>query len=297
MKIDMFAHIIPQKYFSAFRQKNNDFQKGMEQRSHAALNLDIRLRLMNRYPDVLQVLTVALPHLLEEMVSPKESIELARIANDEMAELVANYPDKFVAAVASLPLNDIDASLEEIDRAITKLQIKGIQIYSTINGKALDSPEFKPIYEKMANYDLPIWIHPYQNEAMFAAGPYALVYETACAMQRLVSGGVIRDYPNIKFIAHHCGATVPLLEGRLQNKDQFRKFYGDTATYGSTAQLMCGYAFFGAEHILFATDSPMGPRFGCTLQTIQAVERMPIDDLEKEKIFLHNALDLLKVSI
>ena len=77
-----------------------------------------------------------------------------------MAELVGKYPDKFVTAIACLPMNDIDAAMKETDRAIKDLGFRGIQIFSTINGESLDTPKFRPLFEKMAEYDLPIWIHP-----------------------------------------------------------------------------------------------------------------------------------------
>ena len=60
---------------------------------------------------------------------------------------------------------------------------------------------------------------------------------------------------------------------------------------------MCGYSFFGAEHILFGTDAPLGPKFGCTFDVIESVERMPIPDAEKEKIFWENAKNLLKIAL
>ena len=100
------------------------------------------------------------------VVSPSDAIELAKIANDEMAELVTKYPDKFIAAVACLPLNDIDAAIKEADRAITQLRFRGVQIFSNINGEPLDAPKFRPLYERMAQHDLPIWIHPWNSPIM-----------------------------------------------------------------------------------------------------------------------------------
>src|SRR5208337_4801416 len=100
----------------------------------------MRFKLMERYPDVLQMLTVAkVP--LEKYVSPQDAIELARIANDELAELLVEHPDRFYGAAACLPMNDIDAALEEADRAITKLRLQGVQIYTRIAGERLDSPK------------------------------------------------------------------------------------------------------------------------------------------------------------
>ena len=96
----------------------------------------------------------------EDMLSPKDAVEVCKIANDSMAELVYRYPDRFVAATACLPLNDMDAAMAELDRAIKDLRMKGVQIPSTIMDKPLDSPEFLPLFEKMNSYNLPIQIHP-----------------------------------------------------------------------------------------------------------------------------------------
>ena len=79
--------------------------------------------------------------------------------------------------------------------------------------------------------------------------------------------------------------------------EHFRKFYADTAVYGTTAALMCGYDFFGADHLLFGTDAPMGPEYGLTVDTIHCVNSMSISDVDKEKIFEQNAVKLLKLAI
>jgi predicted TIM-barrel fold metal-dependent hydrolase len=264
---------------------------------------------MNRYPDVLQMLTVAnVP--LEKSVSPKDAVELAQIANDELADLVLKYPDKFFGAVACLPMNDMDAALKEAERAITKLRLKGVQIYCRINGEPLDTPKFKPLYEKMAGYDLPIWIHPTTNEKLDNdIGIFSWPFETTSAMFRLVRSGVFVEYPNIKFIVHHAGAMVPFFAERIKwvmslvpqpypnLHEHFRKFYNDTAVYGNTSALMCAYDYFGADHLLFGTDAPLGPRWGMVEDTIASIERMAIPDADKEKILKKNAVDLLKLAL
>lgn len=313
MKIDIFAHIFPEKCKKAYLGK---FKPGASFGSPAVLTnravseIDMRLRLMSRYPDVLQVLTLSNLHLAT-FFTPKDAVELARIANDELAELVAMYPDKFIAAVACLPLNDMDAALEETDRAITQLKFRGVEIYTNVNGEPLDIEIFRPLFEKMVNYDLPIWIHPSVDKKP-SEGVFGWPYETASTMLHLVSSGIFNDYPDIKFIIHHCGSMAPFFEGRIRwllpvalgkghpvkdPVEHFRKFYADTAVYGTTAALMCGYDFFGADHLLFGTDAPMGPEYGLTTGTIHCVERMEIPDIEKEKIFVQNAIRLLKVGI
>lgn len=221
------------------------------------------------------------------------------------------YPDKFIAGVATIPLNDIDATLKETDRAITQLGLKGVQLLARVKGEQIDDPKFKPLYEKMAKYDLPIWIHPISDEE-FDEPVFGWPFATASAMRRLVISGVFRDYPNIKFITHHCGAMVPYFAGRVKWlfplafemgnpvrnwADEFRKFYNDTATYGITSALMCGYDYFGSDHILFGTDSPLGPKYGLTEETIDSVQRMNISEADREKIFKQNAVKLLKIAL
>jgi predicted TIM-barrel fold metal-dependent hydrolase len=309
MKIDIFSHILTERYLSIYRKKAPAIENQIEVLTPPVVDLQIRFRLMNRYPDVLQMLTVAnVP--LEKFVSPKDAVELAQIANDELADLVLKYPDKFFGAVACLPMNDMDAALKETDRAITKLRLKGVQIYCRINGEPLDTPKFKPLYEKMAGYDLPIWIHPTTNEKLDNdIGIFSWPFETTSAMFRLVRSGVFVEYPNIKFIVHHAGAMVPFFAERIKwvmslvpqpypnLHEHFRKFYNDTAVYGNTSALMCAYDYFGADHLLFGTDAPLGPRWGMVEDTIASIERMAIPDADKEKILKKNAVDLLKLAL
>jgi len=317
MKIDIYAHILPRNYLALYSQKNKAVLQTTDARNQGVTDINMRLRLMDRYPDVLQVVSISQP-ALESLVTGKDAVELARIANDELAELLVKYPDKFIGAVACLPMNDIDAALAEADRAIMQLGFKGVQIYSTVNGDTLDHPKFKPLYEKMARYDLPIWLHPCTNEKVAQSGGalraiFNWPFETASAMMCLVSSGIFIDYPGIKFITHHCGSMIPYFEQRIKwlmpellggpghrvhnPEEHFRKFYNDTALYGSTPGLMCGYAFFGADHLLLGTDAPLGPKFGLTSETIASIERMNIPDIDKEKIFTQNAVKLLKLPI
>jgi len=311
MKIDIFAHILPAKYLAVYTKANPAVLGEVEARNRAVVDLDVRLRLMDRHPDVLQVLTVSQPPL-EKFVKPADAVKLAKTANDELADLVAKYPDKFVAAVACLPMNDVDASLKEAERAIKQLGLKGVQIYSRIRGETLDKPKFKPLYELMARLNLPIWIHPTTDAELDTGGILGWPFETATAMYRLVLSGVFNDFPDIKFITHHAGSMIPFFEKRLRwllypsrvpegIKDpieHFRKFYNDTAIYGSTPGLMCAYAFFGADRLLFGTDAPLsGPKYGLTQETIESIEQMTISDEEKEKIFHKNAREMLSMAV
>jgi predicted TIM-barrel fold metal-dependent hydrolase len=292
-------------------------------------DLDHRFRIMEQYAGLIQVLTLASPPV-EEITDQQKAIDLSRLANDEMAELVFKYPDRFVAAVACLPMNNIDAALKETDRAIKDLKFRGIQIFTPVNDKPLDSPEFFPLYEKMSQYHLPIWIHPmrtinyadYKTEDKSMHRVFCVFgwpYETTAAMTRLVFGGVLEKYPNLKFIAHHGGGMVPFFEQRIVGHhdlmemrhkgykreltrapiEYFKMFYLDTAVSGSTPALMCAYAFAGPDHLLFGTDNPYDSQLGerYLRQTINAIMQMDIPDSEKRKIFEDNARKLLRLPL
>jgi predicted TIM-barrel fold metal-dependent hydrolase len=147
-------------------------------------------------------------------------------------------------------------------------------------------------------------------------GMFGWPYETSEAMRSLVSSGVFKDFPDIKFIIHHCGAMVPFFAERIRTAwphlpaaekadiknplDHFRKFYVDTAVYGNTAALMCGHAFFGTDHMLFGTDAPLGAssgEVGLTLETIRSVEQMQVPEADKQKIFESNVMKLLRTDL
>ena len=162
MKIDIFNHVMPVRYLDMLKTHSKD--QGIVKRMTSLRMLwDIETRvamLDEKFPDVQQVLTLALPSP-ELLGGPELSPELARIANDGMAEMVAKWPKKFPAFVASLPMNNVPAALEEMDRAIGKLEARGVQICTSVNGRPLDEPEFFPVFERVTRkHDLPIWMHP-----------------------------------------------------------------------------------------------------------------------------------------
>lgn len=329
--IDVFCHILPPKYKEALDKKaNHCFYLEANRQRPALFDMDIRFRVMDKYEGLRQVLTIGVPPL-EYVVTAADAVELAKMANDEMAELVAKYPNRFVAAAACLPMNNIEAALKEAERAITELSFRGIQIYSSINGKPLDRPEFMALYEKMVEYDLPIWIHPARDKKIAdypgeKESKYNLFlifgwpYETTLCMARLVFSGVLKRYPNIKFIAHHSGAMIPFFaqrippgptgkinadakDGKKLNKPSlayFRKFYADTVLSGNTPALMCAYDFFGPENMLFGSDYPypggaQGEEFALR-EAIRSVASMDVPQKDKAKIFKKNTERILRLS-
>jgi predicted TIM-barrel fold metal-dependent hydrolase len=328
-KIDAYCHILTPKYKEALFEimPRTSYYWDADSIRPALFDLDVRLKMMDQIPGLREVLTPGAPPL-EYVASPSRAVDMAKMANDELAEVVAKYPDRFVAGVACLPLNDVDASLREAERAVKDLKLKGVQVFSSINGKPLDSPEFLGLYELMAAYDLPVWIHPtkdrhipdYPGEemsryALFLA--FSWPYETTLAMARLVFSGVLEKYPNLKFITHHCGGMIPSFYKRVAlvppgmktgeiktlNKppmEYFRRFYADTVMGGNVPALMAGYTFFGSDNLLFASDYPYpggATQSDAALkEVIKSVDAMSIADGEKAKIFSGNLRRILKLA-
>ena len=160
-KIDVFTHISPPGYSEGVERLAGGLKDiGKRSRGVPMLHdLNIRFRVMDMFPGYQQVLSLPTPPI-ELFAQPAQGLELARIANDSMAELVRKHPDRFVGFAAALPMNDPEASLQEAHRAVRDLGAKGIQVHSNILGKPLVAAEFLPLFEAMVGYDLPIWLHP-----------------------------------------------------------------------------------------------------------------------------------------
>ncbi|MBI4442421.1 MAG: amidohydrolase family protein [Acidobacteria bacterium] len=334
-RVDVFCHILPQRYDEARWQRFDKSQfadhspshlkyvrgkkKEEQQNIKVLMDLEARFRMMEEFENYRQVLSVASPPV--EAISPDDSDYLARILNDELAELVQKYPHRFAGAVASLPMNKPDAAARELERAIVELKLAGVQLFSNVLGKPLDLPEFRPIFQMMAQYDLPILLHPARSrrhpDYLTEDSSHYLIwqvfgwpYESTAAMARIAFSGIMDDYPNLKIIVHHTGAMVSFFQGRIQAMytmfepllaeergrplqkpalEYFRAFYGDTSTFTS-ASIECACDFFGADHILFGSDAPFdieGGRFSIRESTA-AVEKAPLSAKDKNKIFYQN---------
>jgi aminocarboxymuconate-semialdehyde decarboxylase len=334
-KIDVFNHIFPVKFFERMVAEGGparDIEKRV--RNIPVLwDLDRRFRVLEEFGDEYQqVLSIASPPI--EVMAPKAAVELAQLANDGMAELVSRYPERFPAFIASLPMNDVDAALRETERAIGQLGARGIQIFTNVNGRPLDDPELWPLFERMVAHDLPIWMHParaanvpdYLTEQRSKYEIWWTLgwpYETSAAMARLVFSGAFDRLPGLKLITHHLGGLVPYLEGRvgpgwdqlgtrttdvdyvsLKNGlkkrpyDYFKEdFLADTAVFGSRPATVCGLDFFGADRVLFASDSPFDPEGGSMYirETIAILDSLEISEEDRAKIYHKNAERLLRL--
>jgi uncharacterized protein len=330
IKIDAYSHISPPRYTEFIRQKYPVMYNNMLGGCVPLYNLDSRFQIMDQYEGLMQVLTIGPVPPIEHFADSQQTVELARMANDEMAELLAKYRNRFVAAIALLPMNNPDEAVKEAERAIKDLRFKGIYVHSNINGKPLDATEFMPLWDMMSKCNLPIYIHPWRSDKQGEylaeeaslyniASIFGWPFETTAAMTRFVCSGILEKYAGLKIITHHGGGMVPYYQQRIHQHygqaasrpvgtylralskpplDYFRMFYNDTAIHGNPSALMCLYEFCGADHILFGADMPLGDYyFGgrSYRQTINAIEAMSITAEEKKKIFQDNIINMLRI--
>lgn len=299
-RIDVYSHILPPDYFVQMQRLVVDrgaLKRWLE--LPALHDIDARLEMMAAFgDDFQQVLTLSSPPI-ELLAGPAQSPDLARLANESMHELTRKHPGRFPWFVASLPMNNVEASLHETEYALDELGAVGVQVFTNVNGRPLDDPEFAPLFALMAARDLPIWMHPTrsaaasdyrtENRSRFEIWwAFGWPYETSVAMARLVFGGVLERHPDLKVITHHLGAMIPFFEGRIDlgwghqlgsrtsgpdsaelagrlSKppiEYFRRFYADTAVSGSRLALRCGLDFFGPDRVLFGSDCPFDPEGG-----------------------------------
>jgi uncharacterized protein len=329
-KIDAFAHILPPSYARRLESivsgsNVSDRILGYQQWIHedpALVDLDARWRAIEPFDDYCQVLTLAVPPL-DQLGDPAVSCELARAVNDELAELVARYPDRFAGFAAALPMNDPEAAAGELTRAMGELGALGAQLHTNVGGAPLDSPRFGPVFETVTQLGGALWIHPTRS-AMWPDYPvetrseYGIwwslgwPYETSVCMARMVYSGCFDRHPGLRVITHHAGAMVPHFAGRLASPledprrdevtsslsagpiDYFRRFFADTAMFGAGHAVRCAVDFFGASHVLFGTDMPLG---GPTVvpDTIANIEALGLPEAEASAIFAGNARAVLKL--
>ena len=329
MKIDAFAHILPTRYaqrvFELLRARGDASAAEYERMmaiDTTLTSLDARFALMDSLgADYRQVLVMA--HTSVEHESPDVARDLALTANEELASLVAEHPDRFAGWVAQTALQDGVRALDAIREAIGEGAL-GVQVFTSMQGRCLDHPDYVPFFALMAELDRPVWIHPNRTvewsdfpltEERSLYGMYARAgwpTDTTVTMARLVYAGHLQRWPELKIITHHSGGTVPMLAGRLKTLmrvpesaavaerlerpplEYLKRFYADTANFGNAIALRAALEFFGPDHVLFGTDFGFNERFAP--ETIEDVEAVITDAEQRRAVYEGNARRVLRLA-
>lgn len=300
-KIDVFAHVLLPDFYQEMLKLDKELPNKMPFIQNPVLS-DMEQRRQYQVADVKQVISYVNANP-EDYLAGEAAISLVKKANDELLEVVRENPDLFASGVAMVAMNNIDGSLALLDDFVkTHSEILGIQLFTRHLGFSVADEQFKSIFETCATLDIPIWLHPVfdsrkpDNNILFS-----WEYELTQAMYQIVEAGYFQEFPDLKIIVHHAGAMAPYFAGRIEHilpeklAQDFKKFYVDTAILGNSKALELAVEYFGADHVLFGTDAPLGiAPAGANQEIIQAIEQMNISSAEKQQIFAGNFEQLLR---
>ncbi len=267
----------------------------------------------------LQVLSHTVPS--PEILEPNRAVPLCQQVNDELAEAVSHYPNRF-AAFASLPVADPHAAAAELQRAIRELRFKGAMIQGVTQGRFLDHPFFFPILECAEALGAPIYLHPapppeapfksYFSDlepalaVMLSTAGWGWHAETALHTLRLIASGTFDRFPGLQLIIGHMGEMIPFQLARTgqaltrvaKNLRQSSDAYFQTNIHITTSGLFTApplhlaLQVLGADRVLFSIDYPYsGNEVGrAFLDSLT----LPPDDFDK--ITHRNAERLLNIA-
>ena len=323
MIIDIHAHLVDRRYLEELvadaglaPQITADGQTLMRRDGHTVLwyrdamfDIDARLCDMDAKAIGMRALCFSTPNVYEWRGA--RQIEMARYMNDVTAQLVRRHPQRF-AGLGSLPLDDVPASLSELDRITGELGLHGVMIGSNIAGLPLNHPRFEPVWARIDALRLPVFEHP-----MFPAHTadmeefelplrVGFVFDTTLAAARMIYSGIFERYPNFPYIMAHTGGALLMILERLDNgyrlfpdcrahinrlpSEYAKRLYYDTASFYGPALTMA-HAIVGAEHLLWGSDDPF---IGADTRHVQALK---IPAADKKKILGGNAARLLGLKV
>jgi predicted TIM-barrel fold metal-dependent hydrolase len=242
----------------------------------AHADVDAKLRAMDDLGIGISVLSHGVPG--PELLGGDEADDWASRINDHLAEVVGRHPGRF-AAWAALGWGSAQRAIAEIDRCVSQLGFKGVYLFSNINQKTLDNPEFWPVYKHVAELGVPMDMHPTAPLNMNGIDQRPLVpgmafmFDTSLATVRMMMSGLFQEVPDLKLIVPHLGGFVPYIRGRVERVidtwtppeeweqlsqpacHYFDKIYLDTVAHSPEALEYC-YKSYGAERLLYGTDHP-----------------------------------------
>jgi len=207
--------------------------------------------------------------------APELAREVAEMANDDLAAGTREFPGR-IYGIAQVPLQDPVGAVTELTRAVEDLGLKGVQLLSNVEGRNLDQVGFEPLYERIEELGVPIFLHPYgvlHDERMshyYLANVVGFPAEQAMAAATLIFGGVLDRYPGLQILLAHGGGAFPYVLGRIERgqevladqmatnrtlRDYLDRFYVDTLIHDDAA---LGYLFdtLGPDHLVLGTDWP-----------------------------------------
>lgn len=293
-------------------------------RFNAAVALDLadlgerRLAAMDAAGIDFQVISHTEPGV--QNLDPREAIPLARDANDQLAEAVAQRPDRF-GGFATLPTSDPEAAAEELERCVRTLGLVGAMVCGLTQGQFLDEPRFQPLLERAEELDAPLYLHPAQppeavREAyykgfslgyMLSIGGWGWHSELAIHVLRMVLTGTFDRHPRLRMIIGHMGEMLPFMLGRIEDvlppertglerrvsEYLLAHFTLSTSGLMTTPPLLCAMMTFGIDRLMFAVDWP----YGKNDVAVERLMRAPLGTPDLERLAHGNTDRVLRLKV
>ncbi len=321
--VDFHNHYYPPAYLDALRSGSSAVEVTIDQDGNPRIyypgdyniavpghrDIDYREQVLREHGVDTQVLTLTTPGTHVE--APATAARFASLVNDAFAEVARTKPGRFTA-LATLPLNDVSASVKELERACTQLGFRGAMLFSNVNGSGLNEEQFLPLYEAANHLGAVLYIHPTHPVGVEAMTDFWLMplvgflMDTTLAAAKIVFSGIPERFPKIRWALCHLGGAIPYLAERLDRgfeafsecraniprkpSEYLREFYYDAVNFNPAAiQLAIGFA--GVDHILAGSDYPH--QIGSIPKMIETIRELDLPEADRAAIFGGNAVRLL----
>lgn len=273
---------------------------------------DVRLRDMDAMGVDIQVISVAPPQYYY-WTEPDLGRRIARLQNQNIAGIVADHPDRFVG-LGTVPLQDMEATLEELDAISAEFGFRGIEICTNVNGTDFDDPRFVPFFQRVSDLDLVVVVHPngftegQRLAAYYLINTVGMPLDSTVFLARTIFAGIYERFPELKVVVAHGGGYLPSYPARYDHawrtrsdarngtphppSTYLRRMYYDTMLF-DPLDLSMLIARYGADHVLLGTDYPYDMGEGDPVGLVCAVEGLSQD--QQRAILGGNAARLLRL--
>jgi aminocarboxymuconate-semialdehyde decarboxylase len=306
---DLHNHVIPELVVQAVRRNPERYSTCIEERggkryfdSHGLMtellpefcDADAKVAWMDRVGMDVSVISVG-PPIYFYWLAPETGVEIIRLANDGIAQMVERHPDR-LRGMAHLPMQDPDAAIAELERVVREYRFKAVELASSIEGLPLADMKFRKVLKAIEKLGLFVFTHPYQCLASGGMDRYHLrnfvgfPLDSTLMIAHLMFSGALDDLKKLRFLVSHGGGFMPYQIGRFIHghdvrpeakvnrcsppRELFKRFYFDSLTHEprSTRHLI---NMAGANHIVIGTDNPFDMAPGTDRLQVGQVTAIP----------------------